>query len=126
VITADEGLRADARVPLKANVDIAADKAGCVKHVLVVKRTGGEIAWRADRDVWLDEAMTKASDHCAAVAMNAEDSAVHPLHLRIDRRAQGVGPHHRRLSLLRLDDPPICLSTITRATSTGAPPMSAG
>src|SRR6202011_1377613 len=53
VITADEGLRGGRKVPLKANVDVAADKAGCVKHVLVVKRTGGTIAWRADRDVWL-------------------------------------------------------------------------
>jgi acetyl-CoA synthetase len=73
VITADEGLRAGRKVPLKANVDVAADKAGCVKHVLVVKRTGGAIAWRADRDVWLNEAMAKASDQCPPVAMNAED-----------------------------------------------------
>jgi acetyl-CoA synthetase len=73
VITADEGLRGGRKVPLKANVDIAADKAGCVKHVLVVKRTGGPIAWRADRDVWLEEAMASASDHCPCRPMSAED-----------------------------------------------------
>jgi acetyl-CoA synthetase len=73
VITADEGLRGGRKVPLKANVDIAADKAGCVKHVLVVKRTGGKVAWHAHRDVWLDEAMDRASDHCPPEPMGAED-----------------------------------------------------
>ena len=35
--------------------------------------------------------------------------AVHPLHIGLDRRAQGRGAHHRRLSRLRLDDPSICV-----------------
>jgi acetyl-CoA synthetase len=73
VITADEGLRGGRKVPLKANVDIAADKAGCVKHVLVVKRTGGKIAWHPHRDVWLADAMERASDHCPPEPMGAED-----------------------------------------------------
>jgi acetyl-CoA synthetase len=72
VITADEGLRGGRKVPLKANVDIAADKAGCVKHVLVVKRTGGDIAWKPGRDVWLGEAMAAASPDCPAEPMEAE------------------------------------------------------
>jgi acetyl-CoA synthetase len=73
VITADEGLRGGRKVPLKANVDVAADKAGCVKHVLVVKRTGGDVAWNSSRDVWLDEAMKQASDQCPPEPMGAED-----------------------------------------------------
>jgi acetyl-CoA synthetase len=73
VITADEGLRGGRKVPLKANVDVAADKAGCVKHVLVVKRTGGDVAWNPKRDVWLGDAMAKASPECAAEPMGAED-----------------------------------------------------
>jgi acetyl-CoA synthetase len=72
VITADEGLRGGRKVPLKANVDVAADKAGGVKHVLVVKRTGGEIAWKPGRDVWLGEAMAAASPDCPAEPMEAE------------------------------------------------------
>jgi len=72
VITADEGLRGGRKVPLKANVDIAADKAGCVKHVLVVKRTGGDIAWKPGRDVWLGEAIAAASPDCPAEPMEAE------------------------------------------------------
>jgi acetyl-CoA synthetase len=73
VITADEGLRGGRKVPLKANVDVAADKADCVKHVLVVRRTGGDIAWNSSRDVWLDEAMKQASDQCPPEPMGAED-----------------------------------------------------
>jgi acetyl-CoA synthetase len=73
VITADEGLRGGRKAPLKANVDVAAEKAGCVKHVLVIRRTGGAIAWDGARDVWLDEAMAKASPNCPAESMNAED-----------------------------------------------------
>jgi acetyl-CoA synthetase len=72
VITADEGLRGGRKVPLKTNVDVAADKAGCVKHVLVVKRTGGDIAWKPGRDVWLGEAMAAASPDCPAEPMEAE------------------------------------------------------
>jgi acetyl-CoA synthetase len=73
VITADEGLRGGRKVPLKANVDIAAEKAGCVSHVIVVKHTGGEVGWRAGRDVWLDEAVKAVTSNCPAEPMNAED-----------------------------------------------------
>src|SRR6476659_637807 len=55
VITADEGLRGGRQVPLKANVDAAAEKAACLKTVLVVRRTGGSIAMQAGRDVWYEE-----------------------------------------------------------------------
>jgi acetyl-CoA synthetase len=73
VITADEGLRGGRKVPLKANADAAADKAGCVTHMFVVKRTGGDVAWTAGRDIWLGEAMAEASDHCPPEPMGAED-----------------------------------------------------
>jgi acetyl-CoA synthetase len=73
VITADEGRRGGRKVPLKANVDIAVEKAGGVKHVLVVKHTGGEVGWDSTRDVWLDEAAKAASTDCPAEPMNAED-----------------------------------------------------
>ena len=73
VITADEGLRGGRKVPLKANVDIAVAKAGGVKTVIVVKHTGGEIAWDAKRDVWLHEAVKDVTAHCPAEPMNAED-----------------------------------------------------
>ncbi|HZZ25494.1 MAG TPA: acetate--CoA ligase [Roseiarcus sp.] len=73
VITADEGLRGGRKVPLKANVDEALKKAPGVRHVLVVKRTGGTIDWAPGRDVWMHEAAERVSAKCPAEPMNAED-----------------------------------------------------
>jgi acetyl-CoA synthetase len=73
VITADEGLRGGRKVPLKANVDVALEKADCVRHVLVVKHTGGEIPWSDGRDVWLHEAAKAMTAHCPPEPMAAED-----------------------------------------------------
>jgi acetyl-CoA synthetase len=73
VITADEGLRGGRRVPLKANVDAAIKKTDCVKHVLVVKHTGGDVYWDSGRDVWLHEASANSSAECPPEPMNAED-----------------------------------------------------
>jgi acetyl-CoA synthetase len=73
VITADEGLRGGRKVPLKANVDEALKKAAGVKHVLVVRRTGGEIGWTPGRDVWMHEAVERVSAHCPVEKVNAED-----------------------------------------------------
>src|SRR5690606_40023024 len=44
VITADEGRRGGRQVPLKANVDKAIEHAPGVRHVLVVRNTGSDIA----------------------------------------------------------------------------------
>ena len=73
IITADEGLRGARKVPLKANVDAAADKAGSVKRVITVRHTGGKIDWKPERDVWLHEAMATVSAECPPEPMNAED-----------------------------------------------------
>ena len=74
IITADEGLRGGRSIPLKKNTDAALAK--CAKgdeKVLVVRRTGGEVAWKAGRDLWLHEEMAKVSADCPPVEMNAED-----------------------------------------------------
>ena len=73
VITADEGVRGGRKVPLKVNADAACAKAGCVQTMLVVRRTGGAVAWDEGRDVWLDDALAKVSADCPPAAMNAED-----------------------------------------------------
>ncbi len=64
VITADGGYRRGSASALKPAVDEACEKTGdLVRHVLVVRRTGQEVAWH-DRDVWWHEAVDSASpDH---------------------------------------------------------------
>ncbi len=74
VITADEGYRGGRKVPLKANADVAVKKLGdLVKTMLVVKRTGGKVAWTEGRDLWYEEEVAKASRDCTCEEMNAED-----------------------------------------------------
>ena len=65
VITADGGYRRGAPSALKPAVDEACEKTGdLVRHVLVVRRTGQEVAWRDERDVWWHDAVGSASaDH---------------------------------------------------------------
>ncbi|MGD0145138.1 MAG: acetate--CoA ligase [Rhizomicrobium sp.] len=72
VVTADEGLRGGKPIPLKVNTDQALEKSG-VKTVIVVRRTGANVAMKAGRDVWYHEAAAKVSADCPAEEMSAED-----------------------------------------------------
>ncbi|MFN8758037.1 MAG: acetate--CoA ligase [Tagaea sp.] len=73
VITADEGLRGGRKVPLKANADAAVKSCPSVKKMLVVKRTGGNVAWDASRDLWWHDEAASVSADCPPVEMGAED-----------------------------------------------------
>ncbi len=77
VVTADEQVRGGKNLPLKTAVDEAIAMGGCeaVKHVVVYKRTGGNVAWHEKRDIWLQDLMQDQATSCAPVAVNAE----HPL-----------------------------------------------
>lgn len=72
VITADEAPRGGRRTALKANSDKALEGLAGVRQ-LVVRRTGGDVAWDDSRDIWLHEEMERVSSHCEPVALNAED-----------------------------------------------------
>ena len=73
IITADEGVRGGKIIPLKKITDEALSQCPNVKKCIVVKRTGSEINWVDDRDVYLDDIMKNASDKCEPEEMNAED-----------------------------------------------------
>ena len=73
VITADEGIRGGRTVPLKENVDIALSKCPNVHTAIVIQRTGKDVAWNENRDVWYQDAMKNASTDCPAAEMDAED-----------------------------------------------------
>ncbi|WP_088314712.1 acetate--CoA ligase [Kineosporia sp. R_H_3] len=74
VITSDGGYRRGAPSALKPAVDEAVASTPSVQHVLVVKRTGQDVAW-TDRDVWWHDALEAASADHTPEPMDAE----HPL-----------------------------------------------
>jgi acetyl-CoA synthetase len=73
LITADESVRGGRHVPLKRNADTALAECPNVSTVVVVKRTGGDIAWHEGRDIWYHETVAEASAECPAEEMDAED-----------------------------------------------------
>ncbi len=73
LITADEGLRGGRKVPLKANADEAMKRCPTITTCIVVRRTGGAIAWQEGRDVWYHEACGAVSRDCPPAEMGAED-----------------------------------------------------
>jgi acetyl-CoA synthetase len=75
VITADGGFRRGAIVSLKENVDNALKECPSVTAVLVVRRTGQDVAWEPGRDHWWHEEIEKADAHCPAEPLDSE----HPL-----------------------------------------------
>ncbi|WP_265520309.1 acetate--CoA ligase [Oerskovia flava] len=80
VITADGGYRRGAPSALKPAVDEALEPRNgaeptTVAHVLVVRRTGQDVAWTEGRDVWWHEALEAADVQHDPVWVEAE----HPL-----------------------------------------------
>ena len=73
IVTSDEGLRGGRKVPLKVNADEALAMCPTIGKCVVVKHTGGDIAWTNGRDVWWHDVMASASDDCPPVEMSAED-----------------------------------------------------
>ncbi|MGZ8267412.1 MAG: acetate--CoA ligase [Burkholderiales bacterium] len=77
VLTADEQMRGGRAIALKAAVDEAISMGGCesIRKVIVYKRTGGEVAWDAARDLWLEDLMKGQAETCEPEWVGAE----HPL-----------------------------------------------
>ena len=76
VITGDGGWMNNKIVELKKITDAAVDEAqGLVEKVLVVRRTGHDIAFNESRDVWYHElaAQPAMDEPCATEQMDAED-----------------------------------------------------
>jgi acetyl-CoA synthetase len=81
VITADGGYRRGAPSALKPAVDeavakVEAEQPGLVEHVLVVRRTGQDVA-TTDKDVWWDEVVARASTEHECEFFDSE----HPLYV---------------------------------------------
>ena len=79
VITADHQIRGGKQLPLKSIVDDAIALGGCgsIQNVLVVKRSGSEVAMMPGRDTWMHELVAKQANTCEPEWVGAE----HPLFL---------------------------------------------
>ncbi|PKW17902.1 acetate--CoA ligase [Saccharopolyspora spinosa] len=75
VITADGGYRRGAASGLKTNVDEALKGCPDVRNVLVVQRTGQDVAWQDGRDIWWHDLVESQSTEHAADSFDSD----HPL-----------------------------------------------
>ena len=73
LITADEGRRGGRRVALKANADAAVAQCPSIKHVVVVRVTGGAVTMQPGRDHDYATLVAAAAPHCPPEEMGAED-----------------------------------------------------
>jgi acetyl-CoA synthetase len=73
VITADGSHRRGGLVVLKKNTDDALKECPFVTTVIVYKRTGQEIAWEPDRDVWWHDFIKNGDAYVKPEPMDAED-----------------------------------------------------
>ncbi|HSS25953.1 MAG TPA: acetate--CoA ligase [Mycobacterium sp.] len=77
LITSDGQFRHGKPESLKEAADRAVADASTIEHVLVVRRTGVDVAWTQGRDVWWHDVVDSASPEHSAEAFDAE----HPLFL---------------------------------------------
>ncbi|QRW26074.1 AMP binding enzyme [Rhizoctonia solani] len=73
VITTDEGRRGGKTIATKAIVDAALKGVPSVEHVLVLKRTGGEVNMVEGRDKWWHEEAAKVPAFCPPEIVSSED-----------------------------------------------------
>ena len=99
---------AASKVPLKANTDAAlTTRSGGVDRVIVVRRTGARGRYAARPRRLVPRGRANGDGRMPARGNERGGSAVHSLHLRLDRKAQGRAAHDRRLSGVCRDHAPI-------------------
>jgi len=71
VVTADEGFRAEKRIPLKQNCDEALRSNLSINRVIVVKHSEQVVPWTQGRDRWYHELMAESQIDCPPEPMEA-------------------------------------------------------
>ena len=108
VITADEQMRGGKRHCRSSPSSTRPSRWAAAKACATsssIERTGGAVPWDAKRDVWLHDVMGNQADDLRARMGRRRASAVHPLHVGLDRQAEGRAALHRRLPAVgRADD----------------------
>ena len=74
LLTADYGVRATKKIPLKEIVDNALENCSTIEKVIVFKRLDGSVNMKANRDFWWEDEILKVNGATAKVeSMDAED-----------------------------------------------------
>ena len=73
LITADGGYRRGDPFPLKDTADASVEATSTIENVVVVQRTGQEVAWNDSLDHWYHELMDTASADCPPAHLDSED-----------------------------------------------------
>ncbi len=74
VITCDSFYRRGKTVPLKKQTDDAVENAPSVEKTIVFKRTGEDVPWNGEKDVWWHELLDKQDNECETEKMDANDT----------------------------------------------------
>ncbi len=72
LLTADGGYRRGKIVPLKDTADAALKNCPTIEKSIVVRRTGGKVAWQEGRDLWWHDIEKAASKDCPAAPFDSE------------------------------------------------------
>lgn len=72
VITANEAIRQNKKIPLKENVDQAIEDCPDIR-VIVIKRTDKNPSWNKERDIWYQDIMREVGLECPVEKMAADD-----------------------------------------------------
>jgi len=72
LVTCDGAWRAGQVVPLKEYADAAVAQTPSIEKVVVLRRTGQDVAMADGRDIWWDDAVRGVSDFCPAVEVDSE------------------------------------------------------
>lgn len=73
LLTADEGLRGNKKIPLKAIVDEAMEQCPCIEKCLVYRHTNAAINEVEDRDIFWQDLMQVVTDECEPTYVDSED-----------------------------------------------------
>ena len=73
LLTADGTVRRGQVVPMKSTADIAAAQTPTLQHVIVLRRTGGEVPWDSARDDWWHDLVERQSGAAETERTRAED-----------------------------------------------------
>jgi acetyl-CoA synthetase len=76
LLTADGTTRRGRLLRLKDTADRAAELAGAVEHVVVLRHAGASVSWTPGRDVWWHQAEAAASSQLATVVLPADHHAL--------------------------------------------------